>query len=181
MDTTATPDYTPIEARQNPYPVRRTMLPWLSAVVALGAMLTGPGLHAYAADAHHTAIAADAVKFKPGPPTLPPGAEIAVLLGSPAEKGPFVIRLKFPAGYQVPPHRHPQEEHVTVLSGAFGMATGTMHDRGKAPLLPPGSFVRIPAGEAHFAWTEEETVVQLYGIGAFGVVYVNAGDDPRAK
>jgi putative glutamine amidotransferase len=28
-----------------------------------------------------------------------------VLLGSPAKEGPFVLRLKFPAGFTVPPHQ----------------------------------------------------------------------------
>jgi quercetin dioxygenase-like cupin family protein len=155
-----------------------TSLPRLAGIVALGAILAVASSPALAAGEHHTAIAADEVTFNPGPPTLPAGAEIAVLLGSPAEEGPFVIRLKFPAGYDIPPHRHPKEEHVTVLSGGFGMSTGETLDR-SVPLLPQGSFVRIPVGEAHFAWTKEETVVQLNGNGPFGVEYVNAADDPR--
>ena len=155
-------------------------LPQLSGAFALGALLAVSAF-AVSAQEHHTAIAADDVEFNPGPPTLPAGAEIAVLLGSPAKEGPFVIRLKFPAGYEVPPHRHPKEEHVTVISGAFGMSTGETHDRSAAPLLPPGSFVRIPVGEAHFAWTEEETVVQLNGNAPFGIEYVNAEDDPRTN
>ena len=59
------------------------------------------------------------------------------------------------------------------------MATGETHNRSVASLLPPGSFVRIPVGEAHFAWTEEETVVQLNGTGPFGVEYVDPADDQR--
>ncbi len=161
--------------------VRRVLLPQVSGAVALAAFLAVTGFAASAGEEHHVAIPAGEVTFKPGPPTLPPGAEIAVLLGSPAEEGPFVIRLKFPADYEVPPHRHPKEEHVTVISGAFGMSTGEMHDRTMAPLLPEGSFVRIPAGEAHFAWTDRETVVQLNGVGPFGVEYVNAEDDPRTQ
>jgi quercetin dioxygenase-like cupin family protein len=161
--------------------VRRVGLPQVAGAVALAAFLAVSGLAASAGEEHHVAIPADEVTFNPGPPTLPPGAEIAVLLGSPAEEGPFVIRLKFPAGYEVPPHLHPKEEHVTVISGAFGMSTGKMHDRAMAPLLPEGSFVRIPAGEAHFAWTDRETVVQLNGMGPFGVEYVNAEDDPRTQ
>jgi quercetin dioxygenase-like cupin family protein len=161
--------------------IHRASLPRVVGVVALGALLAISATAASATEEHHTATAADAVTFNPGPPTLPPGAEIAVLLGSPAEEGPFVIRLKFPAGYEVPPHRHPKEEHVTVISGAFGMSTGVTHDRSAAPLLPQGSFVRIPAGAAHFAWTDQETVVQLNGMGPFGVEYVNAEDDPRTQ
>jgi quercetin dioxygenase-like cupin family protein len=107
------------------------------------------------------------------------GSEIAVLHGHPAKEGPFVLRLKFPANYQVPPHRHPKDEHVTVISGAFGMGTGEVFNREVAPLLEAGSFVRIPVGMAHFAWTDRETVIQLNGIGPFGVEYVNPKDDPR--
>lgn len=154
----------------------------MAATAALGLLLVPFVLPAFAHDGpHHMAFAPDDVVFNPGPPTLPAGAQIAVLLGSPAEEGPFVIRLKFPAGYDIPPHRHPKEEHVTVISGGFGMATGETHDRAAAPLLSAGSFVQIPAGEAHFAWTQEETVVQLNGIGPFGVEYVDPMDDPRAQ
>jgi quercetin dioxygenase-like cupin family protein len=161
--------------------VRRVGLPRVAGAVALAAFLTVSGFAASAGEEHHVAIPVDELKFNPGPPTLPRGAEIAVLLGSPAEEGPFVIRLKFPADYEVPPHLHAKEEHVTVISGAFGMSTGKMHDRALAPLLPEGSFVRIPADTAHFAWTDRETVVQINGMGPFGVEYVNAEDDPRTQ
>ena len=161
--------------------VRRVGLPKVAGAVALAAFLAVTKFAASAGEDHHVAIPADEVTFNPGPPTLPPGAEIAVLLGSPAENGPFVIRLKFPADYEVPPHFHSKEEHVTVISGAFGMSTGKTHDRSKAPLLPEGSFVRIPADEAHFAWTDRETVVQINGMGPFGIEYVNAEDDPRTQ
>jgi quercetin dioxygenase-like cupin family protein len=154
------------------------------AAATLAVLFTGlalPTRMALAHDGHHTAIAADEVQFKPGPPTLPAGAEIAVLHGNPAEEGQFVIRLKFPAGYEIPPHRHPKEEHVTVISGGFGMSTGETLDRAAAPLLRAGGFVRIPVGEAHFAWTEEETIVQLNGLGPFGIEYLKPEDDPRNK
>ncbi|HEV7274987.1 MAG TPA: cupin domain-containing protein [Devosiaceae bacterium] len=151
---------------------------FLLAAVALGTVFAAT---ASAHDGHHLALTGEDVEFKPGPPTLPPGAEIAVLHGNPAEEGQFVFRLKFPAGYEIPPHRHPKEEHVTVISGGFGMSTGETFERGAAPVLPAGGFMRIPVGKAHFAWTEEPTVVQLNGIGPFGVEYVNPEDDPRNK
>lgn len=149
--------------------------------IAVGAMLALSATPITAHDGHHDVFEADAVKFQPGPPTLPEGAQFAVLVGNPAEEGPFVMRLKFPAGYNIPPHRHPKEEHVTVLSGGFGMALGETHDRDAASLIGPGSFVRIPTSEAHFAWTEEETVVQINAMGPFGIEYVNAVEDPRTN
>jgi hypothetical protein len=80
---------------------RRSKLFALGALVALVA-ISAP--HAWAAEEHHTVVPAEDVTRSPGPPTLPSGAQVAVLFGSPAEEGPFVIRLKFPAGYEVPAH-----------------------------------------------------------------------------
>jgi hypothetical protein len=44
--------------------------------------------------------------------------------------------------------------------------------------LAAGSFVRIPTGEAHFAWTVEETIVQINAFGPFGIEFVNPKYDP---
>jgi quercetin dioxygenase-like cupin family protein len=138
-------------------------------------------LPAGAAEQHHTVVAVEELSWKAGPPTLPSGAQFAVLLGSLAEAGPFVLRLKLPAGYAIPPHWHSKEEHVTVIAGAFGMGTGEVHDRAKAPLLAAGSFVGIPAQAPHFAWTEQETVVQINGMGPFDINYVDPKEDPRTQ
>lgn len=156
-------------------------LPVVAGAAALGAMAVISATPLVAHDGQHHVFEADDVAFKPGPPTLPPGAQFAMLVGNPAEEGPFVMRLKFPANYVIPPHRHPKEEHVTVISGGFGMAMGGKHDAAAAPLYKPGSFIQIPTGEAHFAWTEEETVVQINAMGPFGVEYVDPKDDPRTN
>jgi quercetin dioxygenase-like cupin family protein len=132
-----------------------------------------------AAEAHHTVVPGDAVKWGPAPPSLPPGAQAAVLLGNPAQQGPFVLRLKFPAGFTVPPHRHSKDELVTVISGRFAIAAGEKLDRTKAMPLPPASFVHLPAGMAHYAWTDGEAIVQINGMGPFDVTYIDPKDDPR--
>ncbi|MCT7374174.1 cupin domain-containing protein [Chelativorans salis] len=165
----------------NPRYAYRVCLPALCGAATLGAALTLSALPSSADEGHHMTVSADQVEWKSGPPTLPAGAEFAVLHGNPAEEGQFVLRLKFPANYKIPPHMHPKEEHVTVISGAFGMGTGKEFDQESASLLEPGSFVRIPVGMAHFAWTDRETVVQLNSIGPFGVEYVNPEDDPRTN
>jgi quercetin dioxygenase-like cupin family protein len=130
---------------------------------------------------HHTIIEADAVQWGPAPPSLPPGAQAAALLGGPAKEGPFAIRLKFPAGFVVPPHRHSKDELVTVISGRFAIASGETIDRATMKVLAPGSFVHLPAGMPHYAAAEGETVVQINGVGPFDVVYINPADDPRKK
>ena len=135
----------------------------------------------WAGDAHHTAIAGDAVEWGPAPPSLPPGAEAAVLLGSPAKEGPFVLRLKFPAGFTVPPHRHSKDELLTVIAGKFAVASGETLDRGVLKALPQASFIHLPAGMPHYAWTGEGAIVQINGMGPFDVTYVDPRDDPRKK
>src|SRR5688500_17747999 len=59
------------------------------------------------------------IQWKSGPPSLPKGAQIAVLEGDPNNEGPFVFRVKAPDGYRIPPHTHPKTERVTVIAGTF--------------------------------------------------------------
>ena len=33
----------------------------------------------------------------------------------------------------------------------------------------------------HYAWTTEETIAQVHGIGPWGLTYVNPADDPSKK
>ena len=50
------------------------------------------------------------IKWGPAPPSLPKGAEFAVLSGDPGKDGPYVVRLKMPAGYKIPAHNHRQRK-----------------------------------------------------------------------
>jgi hypothetical protein len=114
-------------------------------------------------------------------PSMPGGAKIAVIEGPITEAVPFTFRVKFPANYQVPPHWHPAIERVTVLSGTLHLGTGDTFDRAKAKALPAGSISVMEPKMHHFAWTGEETIVQLNGMGPWGITYVNPADDPRKK
>jgi quercetin dioxygenase-like cupin family protein len=128
---------------------------------------------------HHTAVSSDTVVWGAAPPSLPSGAEGSVLFGSPVKEGPFVLRLRFPAGFVVPPHRHSQDEFVTVLSGKVAFGTGGKIDRATPSPLPGGSFVHLPAGMPHYVVTLEDTVLQVNAMGPFDVVYIDPKDDPR--
>jgi quercetin dioxygenase-like cupin family protein len=114
-------------------------------------------------------------------PSLPSGAQIAVMEGPLDRTGPITARIKFPANYRLPAHTHPVIEHVTVLSGAFHMGMGDKLDTTKTKALTPGSFAIMQPGTQHFAWTAEETIVQIHSVGPWGVTYVNPADDPRKK
>ena len=122
----------------------------------------------------------DEIKWVDGPPSLPPGAKAAVLEGDPTKEGPFVLRLKFPDGYKIPPHTHPKPERVTVMSGTLHIAMGDKAEKGaKFTTMPAGSFGTWPAGMKHYARVTGETILQLHGVGPWGMEYVNPGDDPR--
>jgi quercetin dioxygenase-like cupin family protein len=149
--------------------------------LSLGATTFVAASRALATEPHHTVVPGDAVKWGPAPPSLPAGAQAAVLLGNPAQAGPFVLRLKFPAGFTVPPHRHSKDELLTVISGKFAVGAGEKIDRTATRLLPPASFVHLPAGMPHYASAVGEAVVQINGVGPFDIKYVDPADDPRNK
>ncbi len=107
-----------------------------------------------------------------GPPMLPPGASMAVIEGSFMEPGPFTVRLRFPANYQIPAHWHPVKVTVTVISGTFNMGLGDVLDTSKGKMLPAGSIFEMPARIHHFGWTSEETIIQEHGIGPVSVNYL---------
>jgi quercetin dioxygenase-like cupin family protein len=121
------------------------------------------------------------IQWKPAPAALPPGAQVAVLRGDPAQPGLFTMRLKFPAGYIVSPHWHASDEHATVLSGTLLLGVGEKFDAAKLEAITPGMLMVMPATHRHFARFDQETVLQLHGIGPWVVNYVNPADDPRKK
>lgn len=114
-------------------------------------------------------------------PSLPKGAQLAVIEGPMSQAVPFTVRIRFPANYRLPPHFHPAVERVTVLSGTFHMGMGTSFERDKAQPVRAGDIMIMQAETPHFAWTDGEAVVQLHGTGPWGVTYINAADDPRKK
>ena len=125
--------------------------------------------------------AADDYQYRPAPDSLPPGAQLAVLHGNPAEEGMFIIRLRFPAGYSVPPHSHPSSEYITVISGNVSLGMGDRFDRSAARALGPGGFAIAPATMNHYAFTDQGATVQISSDGPFQVTYVKPADDPRRK
>jgi quercetin dioxygenase-like cupin family protein len=145
------------------------------------AQTTPPAKPQDAAASQHTMLTPDQLKWGPAPPSLPAGAQMAVLEGDPTKPGLFSIRAKFPDGYSIAPHWHPTDEHVVVLSGTFMMGLGDKLDAGSMHALPAGGFSRIPRRAHHYARAKGETIIQVYGMGPFVLNYVNAGDDPRKK
>ena len=120
-------------------------------------------------------------KWGPAPAVLPAGASAAVLDGDPFQSGPFTLRLMFPPGYRIPPHFHPADEHVTVISGHLNVGMGDQFDKKKGTALHSGAFGVIPANMHHFAWASDRTVIQLHGMGPWKLTYVNPADTPKPR
>ena len=132
---------------------------------------------AFAEDGHRM-ITPNDVKWGPAPKVLPAGAQAAVLFGDPAKEGLFALRVKFPSGYAIAPHTHPVDEVVTVISGTFNLGMGGTAEKSTVTALPAGSFFALPPETPHYAFIEEETVVQITTNGPWGLKYVNPADDP---
>lgn len=127
----------------------------------------------------HVVALSDRLEWKDAPPSLPPGAKVAVIEGDMTKPGFFAVRIKAPDGYRVPPHTHPGAERVTILAGTLHLGNGDTFDAANTTALPAGSYSSMPPGMHHFAWCEGETIIQIATIGPWGINYLNPADDPR--
>jgi quercetin dioxygenase-like cupin family protein len=120
------------------------------------------------------------ISWADGPPSLPRGAQFALLEGNPADAVPLTLRLRFPPNYRVPPHWHAVLEHVTVLSGSLNVGMGEQPTYSGGTTLSAGSYAVMPQKMVHYAWAGSEGVVfQLHSVGPWSITYVNPKDDPR--
>lgn len=134
-----------------------------------------------AAASPHVMVAPADIKFGPPPPSLPPGARVAVVSGDPSQAQPFVIRLQVPAGYKIAPHWHPGVENVTVLNGTVALGMGEQFDESKMTTVGAGGYASLPAEMRHYFMAKGPATVQVHGMGPFVVNYVNPADDPSKK
>jgi mannose-6-phosphate isomerase-like protein (cupin superfamily) len=148
-------------------------LPFLAVVLSVAACFAAQPLRA------QNTYAPDEVKYGPAPPSVPPGAQLAVLEGDPmASTGDFTVRLRMPDGYKFPPHTHPHRENVTVLSGALKVGMGDQYDDSKMMSFGTGSFLYVDPTMHHFAGASGETVIQIHGASPLQINYINPADDP---
>ena len=118
-----------------------------------------------------------AVKYRPDEikyTKTPAGLETAVLFGNPMQTGLFVTRIKFPAGFKVPTHWHPDVSRtVMVLSGTLYFGLGERWDETKLEARPAGTFFSEAPKAPHFGWAKDgEVVIQVTGIGPSGTVNI---------
>ena len=113
---------------------------------------------------------------------LPAGGKVAVVKGDPSNAAPFAVRIKMPAGYTVPPHKHPGDEVVRVVSaGTLSYGMGDKLNKTNVGSLTKGYHVTMMAGMNHYVFTTDPVEVQVDGMGPFAITYVDPKDDPRTK
>jgi hypothetical protein len=127
----------------------------------------------------HTMHKPDKLEWKDGPPALPKGSKMVVIAGDPSKPEVFTLRLKFPSGFKVMPHWHPEAEHVTVLEGQWSMGSGDKWDDKALMDMGPGAFMVMDKGTRHYGVCKKDCVVQLHAMGPGGTCYINKADDPR--
>ena len=136
--------------------MRKKIAHTLTRVAILGAVLV---------------ISANVVTAQPRiRPLRPMTGDVEVLYGDPDKPGePFVIRIRELAGGIIPPHRHPIDEHITVVQGTVYFAVGDTFDRAQLREMRTGSYAFIPKGSIMFGYTPEAAIVQVHGIGPFHI------------
>ena len=151
----------------------------LTSTIVLSLALVSAGQPQEVKTPAHVLLTDAQLTWGEGPPALPKGGLTAVLSGDPGKTGEYTLRAKLPAGYKIPPHWHPRDEHITVLSGtvAFGMGDNAVEAEMKA--LPVGGYAVMPATMHHYFAVKSAAVIQLHGVGPFEITYINPTDDPR--
>jgi hypothetical protein len=112
---------------------------------------------------------------------FPPGVTLAVLVGDPAQAGPYVIRVRASDGAKLMPHRHAEDRIYTVISGIFYIGFGDQFSD-NVIAHPPGTLLVLPGDTWHFHWAKSgEYVTQVYAIGPLALEYASPNDDPRRR
>ncbi len=152
-----------------------------ASTIFLAFLLTSPAVWAAEQASGHISLVPSELKWADAP-GIGPGVKIAIIEGDLKATGPVTFRIKLPAKAKIPVHTHPLIEHVTVISGTFYLGIGEKFDESKARAYPTGGITVIPQGMPMFAFSKDkETIIQVHGVGPWGINYLNPADAPAAK
>ncbi len=114
-------------------------------------------------------------------PLRPLSQDFEVIYGDPDIAGEsFVMRIRELPGTIIPPHRHPVDEHITVVQGTMYFAVGDQFDRAAMQEIKTGGYAFIPKGSTMFGYIPDGAVVQVHGVGPFHIHW-RAGAEWREK
>lgn len=118
-------------------------------------------------------IRANQIQWKPCPPNLPKGCEIAVLEGNPKNPDLFTVRFRVSGDFVMPPHTHPKDERATIIQGKAYVAFGVDGTREDAEVFGPGDYYVNARGAIHSVWADSATIIQLTGIGPWEANFID--------
>lgn len=158
--------------------MRTTHILVLAALTCLGLAVAVEGVRAQS-KREATVLTPSEMSWTSQGPLAAPGMEQVNLVGNPSRPGAYTLRLKFPKGFKIAPHSHPDAREVTIISGVYATGYGDTFDSAKLKILPAGSFYTEPANIPHFIEIEEDTVLQVSGTGPSGRKLVNPFDNSK--
>jgi quercetin dioxygenase-like cupin family protein len=112
------------------------------------------------------------IEWKPCPPNLPSGCEVAVLEGNPRAPGLFTVRFRVNDEFVMPPHTHPKDERVTIMTGRVSVAFGAKASHDDAKQFGPGDYYVNARGAVHSVWADELSEIQITGLGPWEAHFV---------
>lgn len=137
----------------------------LLAILALASVSLAQVDNKHAGDKTHHVIVP---LMRDGKPTARGLDKYEVVSGDPDVPGaPFVIRIHNYDNQVLPPHWHPEDEHIVVVKGTWYIAAGDTWDRSAMREMNVGDYIFFPKGMRHFGLAKGELVVQIHGVGPF--------------
>lgn len=105
-------------------------------------------------------------------PIKPMSDDVEILYGDPEKEGePFVMRIRELPGTIIPPHKHPVDEHITVVQGTIYFAVSEKFDRSAMKQIKAGGYAFIPKGSTMFGYIPDGAIVQVHGTGPFHIYW----------
>jgi quercetin dioxygenase-like cupin family protein len=119
------------------------------------------------------------IKFIPSRTT--PGVSQAVLFGDPSVPGQvYIVRNKFAPGTFSAPHFHPETRYILVIKGTWWVGSGPKQDLNATTPVKAGGFVVHYPNKIHWDGAkDEETIVQITGVGPSGTTRVDETGQPK--
>ncbi len=98
--------------------------------------------------------------------------DAAFLIGSPAQPGLYTIRVHLKDGGLMPPHSHPDDRMITVLSGTLHYGFGTTAEPTATKAYPTGATFLAKANDPHYAIGRGDVIYQESGMAPTGTKWV---------
>ena len=118
------------------------------------------------------------MKWSQSPSPRPSSGQIVMLHGDVEKPGLDIYLIKYPPNVRNPPHRHPNEIYVIILSGTLYRGVGETFDESKLKALPAGSFYVTPANApAYFLTKEDGVVFEVVSMGEHPFAYLPSSHD----